>query len=309
MSPDREADVVALIPVAVALDWRRTLAALWGGPLDRCSVLGPDGGAFALRTPEGAAVLELRPGPGGAAGPREVLARGFGPGAAWVTGAAPAILGLDDDREAFAPTHPVLGPIARRHAGLRLPRTGLVLRELVPAILGQLVTWREASAAHRGLVSRYGEPAPGPHGLLLPPSAPTLAALPMSRFQEVGALGKAARTIKAVCAVAGRMEEAAAMGAEDALTRLQAMPGVGPWTAAAVVSITHGHADGVQVGDYHLPNLVAFGLAGEPRADDARMLELLAEFAPHRGGVPGLLHAAGVKAPSYGPKMEARGVF
>ena len=38
----------------------------------------------------------------------------------------------------------------------------------------------------------------------------------------------------------------------------------------------------MSVGDFHLKNLVAFALAGEPRGDDARMLELLAPYAGRR---------------------------
>ena len=41
------------------------------------------------------------------------------------------------------------------------------------------------------------------------------------------------------------------------------------------VTLNVGDPDAVSVGDYHLPNQVAWALAGEPRGDDARMLELL----------------------------------
>ena len=54
------------------------------------------------------------------------------------------------------------------------------------------------------------------------------------------------------------------------------------------------------VGDYHLPNTVAWALAGEARADDDRMLELLAPFAGQRGRVVRLLKAGGISAPKFG---------
>ena len=57
-----------------------------------------------------------------------------------------------------------------------------------------------------------------------------------------------------------------------------------------------GDADAVPVGDWHLPGHVGNALAGEPRADDARMLELLEPFRPHRGRVLRLL-VSGVAAP------------
>ena len=64
-----------------------------------------------------------------------------------------------------------------------------------------------------------------------------------------------------------------------------------------------GDADAVSVGDYHLPNLVAWALAGEPRADDARMLELLEPFRGQRGRVIRLVAAGGGGAPRRGPRM------
>ena len=61
-----------------------------------------------------------------------------------------------------------------------MPRSGRVLEALVPAVLEQKVTGREAWRAWRWLVRRYGEPAPGPAGLLpdglrVPPAARTWA--------------------------------------------------------------------------------------------------------------------------------------
>ena len=88
-----------------------------------------------------------------------------------------------------------------------------------------------------------------------------------------------------------------------AMRRLQAIPGVGPWTAAEVAGVALGDPDAVSVGDYHLANTVAWALAGEPRADDERMLELLEPFAGHRGRVVRLLEAAGIGAPRFGPKL------
>ena len=50
----------------------------------------------------------------------------------------------------------------------------------------------------------------------------------------------------------------------------------------------------MSVGDYHLPNLVAWALAGEPRGTDERMLELLEPYRGHRGRVQQLLEAGGL---------------
>ena len=70
-----------------------------------------------------------------------------------------------------------------------------------------------------------------------------------------------------------------------------------------------GDADAVSVGDFHLPNLVAWALAGEPRANDARMLELLEPYRGQRGRVIRLLEAERDPAcPRYGPRMAPRSI-
>jgi 3-methyladenine DNA glycosylase/8-oxoguanine DNA glycosylase len=87
---------------------------------------------------------------------------------------------------------------------------------------------------------------------------------------------------------------------------LCATPGIGPWTVAETTRLAHGDPDAVSVGDYHIPNLVAWALAGEPRADDARMLELLEPYRGQRGRVQRLLEASGIRAPRYGPRLAPR---
>ena len=62
----------------------------------------------------------------------------------------------------------------------------------------------------------------------------------------------------------------------------------------------------MSVGDFHLKNVVAYALAGEPRADDARMLELLEPWRGERAKVIRLLELSGIAAPRYGPRLAAR---
>ena len=71
------------------------------------------------------------------------------------------------------------------------------------------------------------------------------------------------------------------------------------------MAISHGDADAVAVGDYHLKNVVAWHMTGRPRGTDEEMMELLEPFRPHRGRVIRLLERAG-KAPQFGPRMPLR---
>jgi 3-methyladenine DNA glycosylase/8-oxoguanine DNA glycosylase len=115
-----------------------------------------------------------------------------------------------------------------------------------------------------------------------------------------------ADTIRRACQARRRMEEATSLPLPDARRRLRALPGLGPWTAAEVARVALGDPDAVSIGDYHLPNQVAWALAGRPRADDAVMLELLEPYRGQRGRVVRLIEAAGIMAPRWGPRLEVR---
>jgi 3-methyladenine DNA glycosylase/8-oxoguanine DNA glycosylase len=70
----------------------------------------------------------------------------------------------------------------------------------------------------------------------------------------------------------------------------------------------YGDRDAVLVGDFHLPNLVAWALAGEARAEDTRMLELLEPYRPYRRRAQVLLKRSGIHAPRFGPKAALRSI-
>ena len=259
---------------------------------------------WATRTPDGPGTLHL------ARTGTAVSATAYGPGAHWLADRADAIAGLRDDVSGLhevAGRHELVRQLARRHRGLRLPSTGRVFPHLVPAVLGQKVTGVEAYHGYVKVLRHFAEPAPGPEGaprLVLPPDPAAVAGTPYWVFHPFGVERKRADTLRGAAARAGALERAP--DATTAYQRLTALPGIGPWTAAEVVRLAHGDPDLVTVGDYHLPNLVAYALAGEPRATDARMLELLEPFRGQRGRVCQLLMLSGIRAPRYGPRMPIR---
>ena len=95
---------------------------------------------------------------------------------------------------------------------------------------------------------------------------------------------------------------------DAAYRRLTAVPGIGPWTAAEVALRALGDADALSIGDFHLPNLVAFCLAGEHRGDDARMVALLEPWRGQRARVVRLLEASGLRPPAFGPRYAPRSI-
>jgi len=283
-------------------DLGRTLAPLRHGPQDPSVHFATTEVWRASWTPEGAATLHLTQEPG------QIRARAWGAGAGWLLGGTPGLLGCDDEPASFRPAHPVLMQLHRRFAGLRICRTRAVVETLVPSILEQKVTTIEAVRSYRALIIALGEPAPGPSGLLLPPSAEQLAALPYWRFHPMGIERKRAEIIRRVCAQAGRLETLTSSTSLEGQRRLQTVPGVGPWTASEVARIAWGDADAVRLGDFHLPGLVSWALAGERRADDARMLELLEPYRGHRGRAVRLLQLGGRYPPRRAPRMATRSI-
>ncbi|HEV8489754.1 MAG TPA: hypothetical protein VGQ58_08220 [Candidatus Limnocylindrales bacterium] len=284
------------------LDLGLTLGIHAHGPAD--PTIRSEGGWVirATRTPDGPATVALHVHDG------RLEAEAWGPGADRALAAVPALVGHQDEPARLGAPRGLVAELARRMPGLRIGRTGSVFEALMPAILEQKVTGTEAFNAYRALVFAFGEPAPGPFRLMLAPAAGTIARLPYFAFHPLGVERRRADTLRIAATRASRLEEAADLPLEMAYRRLRALPGVGPWTAAEVGLRALGDPDAVSVGDYHLPSLVSWALAGESRADDARMLELLEPFRGQRARFVRLLEASGIRAPRYGPRMAPRSI-
>jgi 3-methyladenine DNA glycosylase/8-oxoguanine DNA glycosylase len=256
----------------------------------------------AARTPEGPATIRLRHLDG------VVRATAWGEGASWALEQAPALVGALDDLSAFEPLDEVMQQVWRTCRGVRLPRAHDVVRHLVAAVLEQKVVGLEARRAWRRLSLAVSEPAPGPGQLDLPPDPARVAELPYFRFHRFGVERRRAEVVRAVCARAAALEALIDSAPEEARVRLERFPGIGPWTSAEVTRLSFGDPDSVSVGDYHLPHVVTWALAGEQRGTDARMLELLEPYRGQRGRVQRLLEASHISPPAFGPRMEARAI-
>jgi len=287
----------AVVEIPADLDLRRTLAPLAHGSGDPTIRFAADGTWRATRTDRGSATLHLVVSAG------RVTAEAWGAGAGDALAQLRGLLGLEDDPRQLVPRHRLVRELARRFAGVRLPRTRRRFEALLPAILEQKVTGVEARRSYRELIRRYGEPAPGPAPLRLAPEPTTLAGLPYHAYHPLGLERRRAEVIRRAAALAPRLEAASA---DDARRLLAAIPGIGPWTIAEVLRVADGDPDAISVGDFHLPHMVGWALAGEARADDRRMLELLEPYRGQRARVQRLLELAGIAPPRRGPRMASR---
>lgn len=266
----------------------------------------------AVWSPEGPASLHIRVRPG------VLEACAWGPGREWLLDVLPQHLGLDDRPPRFPDK---LGRLQRQLPGVRRGRSVDLFELLTSYVIRQRVAWRDAVATQASILRAHAQLAPGPAGLRLPLSPEQWLALTTADLAAHGLERKRAKTILGLAARADRIRSFAALEPEasfgprsrpepgpsqsEAFTRkLESFTGIGPWTSAMVCGHGLGDHDAVPIGDYELPSTVAWFLAGEPRADDARMLELL---EPHRGQrfrVIHLLWAAGLHAPRFGPRIR-----
>jgi 3-methyladenine DNA glycosylase/8-oxoguanine DNA glycosylase len=297
LSPSPDAQVV--VETTAHIDLPLSLAPLAHGRGDPTIRLEPWGAWRATRTPDGPATARM------VASGTSITVSAWGPGAHWVTSHAVALVGANDRPQALVPRHPVIAELVHRLPGLRLPASLRPFDALLPAICEQKITGVEARAVYRAIIRAHGEPAPGPGRLRLLPDPSVLAELPYFAFHRLGLERRRAELIRHCATLAPRLDR---MTPHEVGTVLRRVRGIGPWTVAEVVRVAFGDPDAISVGDYHIPGLVAWVLAGERKADDARMLELLEPYRGQRGRIQRLLEVSGIAPPKRGPRMASRSI-
>lgn len=265
----------------------------------------------AVLTPDGAGSMRLTWHNDG-----QAHAEAHGPGAEWLLNQMPDWLGAGDDPAVgepggFDPTpDPRINDLWRRNNNVRMASLGVIWQELITVIIGQRVSSDQAMRSWSQLCRRWGHPAPGPDELHLPPTPAELGQIKYYELHGIGIERGRAETMITAAKRANRLEEAAAMSATDAVTRLSALPGFGAWTATATVTITHGDPDIVILRDYGIPTFVNYFFTGDakrlpPEPDGDRiMLEHLAPWIGHRQRVMRLLMASGTKVPRRAPRAN-----
>lgn len=277
-----------------------TLSPLRRGGGDPCYLATPEGVIWrTTRMPSGPVTARVTP-----SAPDTIDCEAWGSGATEFAEALPALLGADDDASSFAPDEPTIAAAHRRVPHLRLGRTGRVLESLIPAVIEQRVAGKDAFRAWRLLVTKYGEPAPGPAParMRVPPPAEVWRLIPSWEFHLANVDPGRARTVVGCAQRADSLERLTALPAEHAGQALTSLPGVGVWTAAETAQRAFGDADALSVGDYHLAKVVGWTLLGHPIDDDA-MVELLEPLRPHRHRAVRLLEVSGM---AHNPRFGAR---
>jgi 3-methyladenine DNA glycosylase/8-oxoguanine DNA glycosylase len=289
-----------------AIDVLNTVQMIGIYGLDPTFRKGPGFFAKAVLTPDGPGTMRLTWSAGG-----EAHAEAWGAGASWLLEQAPRWLGLADSIDGFDPSlNARVDALWRQHSGLRLAAAGVIWQELVLVLLGQRVTTEEASKSWNRMCRIWGEPAPGPCDLQLPPTPETIASLSYVDLHRINVERRRAHAILLAAKRANRLEEAAGMSTADAITRLSALPGLGIWTATATVLASHGDPDIVLLRDYGLPTLVNYAFTGDSKrldpdlGGDEVMTAHLEPWRGHRQRIIRLLFVAGVAVPRRGARQR-----
>jgi DNA-3-methyladenine glycosylase II len=194
------------------------------------------------------------------------------------------ILGLDVSPRLLVDAvaaEPRLVWLAERFAGLRPPRFPSLFEAIGMTIPFQQVSLAAGQSISNQLVRRFGTPD------CLFPSPEAIAAAALEDLRGCGLSMAKARTFQAAArlVLAGELSEArlATLPTYQLLATLDAVPGIGPWTAAVIALRGLGRLDVFPPGDVGARRTLA-RLLGQPAsltaADEA---ELLARLGPTRG--------------------------
>ena len=180
---------------------------------------------------------------------------------------------------------------------------------LIPTILGQKVQVVAAQRSYRALCQRYGGPAPGPFPLLLPPDPERLAHAGYEHFHPMNVERRRADVVRRVAARQTRIDRLVFEHPPAEVRGASATSGGSvTWTSASATLLVCGDPDAMILGDFHLPNFVAWTLAGEPRGDDPRMQVLLEPFTGHHARVQLLAMRTGSAPPRRGARLSIRDI-
>jgi len=129
----------------------------------------------------------------------------------------------------------VLGELAKPNPGLRLPGSFDGFELGVRAILGQQITVKAATTIAGRFAAAFGEPVETPfEGVThLFPSAPGIASLDFGDIAKLGIVSARARAVVAMAQAidSGALDLGTGADVEATLAALEALPGIGAWTA------------------------------------------------------------------------------
>lgn len=168
---------------------------------------------------------------------------------------------------------PLLGDVAVRFPGLRIPGAWDIFETAVRTIIGQQVTVAAATTVAGRLASRFGERCgTNPHGLEFHAVTPAaLAAATVDELAALGMPGKRALALQSLArhTMAGGLEFPPFITLEEAADSLTKLPGIGSWTADYIAMRALRYPNAFPAGDIALRKALGKGTAITPAAAEA----------------------------------------
>ncbi len=253
--PDAERGLALRLPYHPPLDWEALLEFLAARAIPGVEIV--DEGCYrrTIRTDAGPGRLEVRPGNDDASLILRVDAPP-GPGLDRIVRRVRRLFDLDSDPVQIGcdlVRDPLLAEVVPARPGLRVPGAWDGFETAVRAILGQQISVKGATTIAGRLVSAHGARIPDPTARLthLFPTPAALARADLSKIGIPAARGACLRSLAAASA-SGRLNLSGAASLDDAIARLTALPGIGPWTAHYVAMRALGEPDAFPAGDLGL---------------------------------------------------------
>ncbi len=182
-------------------------------------------------------------------------------------------------------SHPELGQLVARNAGLRVSLTPTPFEALAWAIVGQLISVSAAVSIRRKVIQAAG--ISHSSGIACFPDATRIAA--MSEQHLLGA-GLSRTKARALLTLSQMVEDGslpvndwtACPAIEQIGERLMAIRGIGPWTVNYVLLRGFGFLDGSLHGDVAVRRNLQALLGRAERIDENEAKQWLAQFSPWR---------------------------
>ncbi|MEO7328487.1 MAG: AlkA N-terminal domain-containing protein, partial [Minicystis sp.] len=163
-----------------------------------------------------------------------------------------------------------LRPLVTKQPGLRLPGAFDAFEMSVRAVLGQQISVKGATTLAGRLAQAFGRPLPdAPAGLALVfPTAAELAAVPLAQLCAIGLPVARAETLLGLAraVAAGSVDLSGSADPEAAIAELEALRGIGPWTAHYVAMRAMRWPDAFVAGDLGVKHALGTTTAREAEA-------------------------------------------
>lgn len=195
------------------------------------------------------------------------------------------ILGLRIDPAPFLQAvadDALLGPVALRHAGLRIMQSATIFEALTWAIIGQQINLPFAIALRRTFIQQAGRSHSS--GLLCYPEARDVVRLGVEDLTARKFSRSKAETLLRLAALvdSGALQLTREASIDAASAALLAVKGIGPWTVNYTLLRGYGYADCSLHGDVAIRTAFQRLLGEDSKPDMARTEALLARYSPHR---------------------------